>query len=273
MSGMLISAVWWVVIIAALVYRFVLKPNRNRQAAQAGEDKNAVRQAVEKVLNGVGDYKLVYAHWEERESYGRGVKTTYFRYAAAFQGETLWVVPLQIDKKTRQVQAGRPGMLTPDYLGRAKVKKTEKDGTVKRVEVMLADKKGKTIVELTVEAENLRKNRWFPMNILQEEECAAFDRFITPLAQRVAGENAALEAQIEAQDKESFGVMGAIVSVVGALIGTVFYPPLGAILCAGGLILSIIGAVKGAKGKAGLIISVIGTVWTVGFWLHIWQFM
>lgn len=208
---MLVSILWWVVIIGALVYRFALKPNKNRQAAQAGEDKKAVRQAVEKVLNGAGDYKLAYAHWEERESYGRGVKTTFYRYAAAFQGETLWVVPLGIDKKTRQVQAGRPAMLTSDYLGRAKVKKKEKNGTVNQVEVMLADKQGKTIVELTVDAENLRKNRWFPVNILQEEECAAFDRFITPLAQRVAGENAALEAQIEARDKESYGTMGAIV--------------------------------------------------------------
>lgn len=61
--------------------------------------------------------------------------------------------------------------------------------------------------------------------------------------------------------------------MVGAVTGTLFYPPLGAILCAGGLILSIVGAVKGTKGKIGLIISVICTIWTVGFFLYIFPHM
>lgn len=249
------SIILWAAIICWAVYVLVIKKNSNRKAAQGGEDMGRVRQAVAQVLG--GEPKVVYAHWEERESYARSVKTTYYRYAAAFQDQTLWVFPLGIDKKTRQMQVGQPVVLTPEGLGKVKVTPKEKDGEIKRLEVWLGDKKGHAIVQLYVDAENLRKNRWFPVNILQQEECAAFERFLTPLARRVAEENPEVDALIEAEAREGFGVMGAGLSI-GGVIGGIFLPPFGLVLALVGLALSGVGAARGAKKKC-LVISAVCT--------------
>lgn len=258
----------WVVIIGAVIYQVFIKKNNNRKAAQSGEDKARVRQAVEPLLREAGNFQLAYAHWEEQESYARTVKTTYYRYAAAFQGEMLWVIPLGIDKKTREVQAGEPMPFTAAKLGKVAVKTKEKDGAVKRLEVELCDKQGHAIIQLFVDAENLRKSRWYPVNILQQEECEAFRRFIEQLAQRVASENPGVDALLEAEAKESLGIFGAGISIIGAILG-LFLAPLGAVLCLLGLIVSLVAKLKGAKGKKSLIISVVCMLWMALFnWFY-----
>ena len=263
------SIILWVIIIGALVYNFVVKKNQNRKEAQAGEDKKRVRQAVEPLLNGAGNFKLVYAHREERESYVHIVKTTYkttyYRYAVAFQDQTLCAIPLGIDKETRQVQAGKPFVLSADKLGKVTVKAAEKDGAVNQVKVWLGDKQGHTIIDLTVDAESLRKNRWFPVNIAQQEECEAFHRFATALAQQVAKENPGIDAVIEAESGAGLGVVGAALSI-GGVVGGIFAPAFGTIPCVFGLILSVVGKVKGAKGKVCLIISVVCAILIAVYW-------
>lgn len=264
----LYSILWWILVLGVIIYFVFVKKSRNRKAAETGEDKERVRQAAGQMLVGVNDYQMAYAHWEERESYGRTVKTTYYRYGAAFQGGTLWIFPLHIDKKSRQVQAGSPITLTAQNLGKVTVRTKEKNGVISRVEVWLGDKQGHAIAQLYVDGENLRKSRWFPVNILQQQECEAFARFITALAQQVAGENPGIDAVIAAEASESYGVIGAGLSIGGA-IGAFVFPPFGAVLCLIGLILAIVGKSKGAKSKKGLIISIICILWAVFFnWLY-----
>lgn len=262
------SFIWWIIVMGAIIYFVFIKKSQNRKAAETGEDRERIKKAVGEMLVGVDDYKLVYAHWEERESYGRTVKTTYFRYAAAFQGQTLWVFPLSIDKRTRQVQVGRPITLTPQNLGKVTVKTKEKNGAVSRVEIWLGDKQGHTIVQLYADAENLRKSRWFPVNILQQEECEAFARFLTPLAQQVAGENPNIDAVITAEAGKSYEIIGGCLCIGGA-VGGIIFPPFGAILCLIGLILAIIGKSQGGKSNKWLIISIVCMVVVVFFnWFY-----
>ena len=264
----LFSALWLVVVIGGIVYFGFVKKSRNRRDAEGGEDKARVRQALMSVLNGDSGYQLAYAHWEEQESYGRTVRTTYFRYAVAFQNRTILVFPLHIDKKTRQVQAGNPMILSNENLGKVTVKTKEKDGALSRVDAWLGDKQGHSIIHFYVDAENLRKSRWYPVNILQQEECGAFERFITPLAQQVASENPNVDAMLEAEAKEGLGLVGACISIAGAL-GGICLPPLGAVVCLIGLILALVALKKGAKSKKGLIVSVICIVWIAFFnWFY-----
>ena len=247
---------WWVIIAGALVYRFVIKKNKNRKAAESGEDMKLVRQAVEPLLRQVGDCKVVYAHREEQSSYGRTVRTTYYRYAVAFQSDTLWVIPLGVDKKAHTVQMGQPITLNPANLGKITVTTKEKDGAVNHVKVWLANKEGHQIEEVVVDAENLRKSKWFPLNIVQDEECEAFHRFITQLAQRVASENPGVDALIEAETNEGLMTFGAIASVIGVVLGF-FVAPVGLVICLVGLIMGIVSKARGAKKKAGLIVSIV----------------
>lgn len=267
--GNLVSLVLWVVIIGAVIYNVFVKKGRNRKAAESGEDRENIRRAVGQMLE--ENIPMVYAHWEERESYGRRVRITYHRYALAFQGETLWIFPLGIDKKTREIQAGRPAVLTLETLGKVTVKSKEKDGVVKRLELWLGDKQGHVIQELTVDAENLRKSRWYPVNVLQQEECEALERFMTALSRQAAAENPGVDDLIKAESNESLGIIGAIVSVIGGVI-SIFMPPAGMVLCLIGLALSVVSKLRGAKGKAALIICVLCAALSAGLCWMFWKY-
>lgn len=267
--GNWVSVIFWIGIIGAVLYNVFVKKSKNRKAAESGEDKENVRRAVGQMLD--GNTPTVYAHWEERESYGRRVRITYHRYALAFQGETLWVFPLGIDKKTRQIQVGRPTVLTLENLGKVTVKTKEKDGAAERLELWLGDKQGHVITQLTVNAENLRKNRWYPVNILQREECAALERFMTALSQRVAAENPGVEELIKAEDNQGLGTLGAIISGIGALL-SIFMPPAGMVLCLIGLVMSAVSKARGAKGKVPLIVGVLCLALSAGLCWMFWKY-
>lgn len=265
----LVFSLLWTVVIVGIVGGNLFKFIRNRKAAQSGEDKARLCNAADMLQGKDGNNPILFAHWEERESYGRTVKTTYFRYVVSFQDEMLYVAPLYIDKKTRQMQMGQLTIYTADQLGKIEVTSRQKNGAADHLEIVLDDKKGQTLFQFHVDAKNTRKNRFYPVNILQYEECAAFERFINALAQRVAAENPGIDEIIKANGNEGFGVIGAIVSVIGAVI-SFFFPPAGIFLGLIGLCLAIVTRIKGARGIAPLIISIICFIWCSGFlWLYI----
>lgn len=107
-------------------------------------------------------------------------------------------------------------------------------------------------------AENLASSKYLPMNILQEDKCAAFERFISPLAQKVAADNPGIDEMIA--QKSAGGKAGVAIGLaVGGLLGGIFVPPVGLFLCVVALALSI-RAKKwsgGRNGMASLIVSVI----------------
>lgn len=253
------TSIIWLLIVGAVICYYVVKGSTNRKATQSGEDKERLRRAVEPLLGGDGDYRILYSHWEKSEYYGRTTRITYYRYAIAFKDRMLCVFPLNIDKKTREIRASQPTVFTPENLGKVTVITNQKNGEVKHMDIWLYDKQGATLTELDVDAENLRKTRYFPVNIAQKEECAAFESFMNSFVQSVAAANPGIEDVIKANNKAgaatSFGIFGAILSITGAIAG-IFFPPVGIILALAGLALSIVGKVKGAKGKAALIISI-----------------
>ena len=269
MENWLPLLVWLLVIGAGFGWQ-AAKRNRGRAAAQTGEDLENVRRAAAGALPD-GCSPAIYAHREEQSSGGRHVTTTYYRYAVAYQGQTLYVLPLQVDKRTRQMQVGRPALFTPENLGKVTVKTKEKNGAVSRVEIWLGNKQGEAMLELRVDAENLRKNRYLPVNIMQQEECAAFERFISALAQRVSAENPGVDDLIRANDNAGLGIFGAGIAVFGAFM-TLFLPdiPIGAVLGVIGLIMAIVSKARGAKGVASLIVSILCVIWSVGFyWFYL----
>jgi len=260
----------WLVIIGAVVYNLVIKKNRNRQMAQSGEDKELVRQAARPLLATDGSGPLLYAHWEETESYGRRVRTTFFRYVVTYRDQALCVAPLHIDKKTRQMQVGQPAVFKLDNLGKVSLKTKEKNGALEHMHLWLGDKQGHMMLQLSVEAENLRKNKWFPVNIAQQEECEAFERFINSLAQRVEAENPGVDAMIKDENNAGLGTVGAGVSIFGVIMAF-FFPPAGIVVTLVGLILAVVSKAKGAKSKVPLIISAVCMLLSLGFgWLYLY---
>lgn len=211
--------------------------------AQALFGENAARQTL-------------YAHWEEREHYGRTVKTTFYRYLVTYTDRTICVAPLYIDKNTRDIQPGRPSVFSPDNLGKIEIKTRQRNGVIKRLEIWLGNKKGQTLAQFYVNAENLRSSKYFPVNIDQQEELANFERFITAMAQRIDAENPGVDAMIKAYNNDSLGMIGVFVSVIGG-VASIFAPPGGAFVALVGLILSVVSKLRGATGKKSTIILII----------------
>lgn len=248
---------------------YLFRTTRNRSAAQSGTDKANVRTAAQPLLTQVGAQTLLYAHWEEREQFGRGIRTTFYRYAVTFRDRELYILPLQVDKRTRQVKAGQASRLTAAMLGKVAIKTKEANGALRQLALHFYDKEGRTILQLTLDAQHLRKNRWYPLNILQAEELEAFRPFILSLAQQVEAENPGIDALLEAQAKEGIGMVGIIFSALGAFF-TLFAPPVGVVMALVGLVIALFGKLRGAKSNKGLIITALCSVWAVFFtWFYI----
>lgn len=248
-----------IVVIGAVICYNIAKKSNNRRAALTGKDKELVRKAAEPLLAESGSSRIVYAHWEKSEHYGRTTRTTFYRYVVAYHDQTLYISPLYVDKKTHQMQIARPSVFTPENLGKVTVRSKQKDGVPESMSVRLDDKQGKTLFQLDVEAENLQKNRFYPVNIVQQEECADLERFLTALAERVAAENPGVDDLIKADGFESLGIFGTVAAAIGAFL-SIFFAPLGAGVTALGLILSVVGKMKGGKSKVPLMISMICAV-------------
>lgn len=253
----IVSFAFWIWIMGWLVYTFFFKKGANRKKAATGEDLERVQRAVRDLLPpDAQDAGIAYAHWEDVTHSGRTTRTTYYRYAVAFKSETSWIFPLNIDKATHEVEVCMPWVLTPEKLGKILVTRTDKNGEVRKVEAWYADKQGDTIVRINVDAENLNSSKYLPVNIVQEPEVMAFDRFLSPLALKVAQENPQVEELIA--QKSAGGLAGIAVGLaVGGFVGGIFFPPLGAILCVAALVMAINGKRKGNPGNKALITSIV----------------
>lgn len=251
--------IFWVLAIGGGICYVLVKKSNNRKDAQTGADKERVRMAAESLFGASASHQTLYAHWEEREHYGRTVKTTFHRYLITYTDRTICVAPLYIDKNTRQMYADRPSVYSSENLGKIVIKTRQRDGVIKRLNIWLVNKKGQTLAQLYVDAENLRSNKYFPVNIDQENELAAFERFLTPLAQRVDAENPGVDALIKAYDGESLGSLGVGASVIGA-VASIFAPSAGAFVTFIGLIMAVVSKIKGADSKKSTIFLIISIV-------------
>lgn len=248
--------IFWVLIVGGCACYVLVKKNNNRKDAQTGADKSRVLMAAQALFGESAARQTLYAHWEKREHYGRTVKTTFYRYLVTYTDRSICVAPLYIDKNTRQMYADRPAVYTPENLGKIEIKTRQKDGAVTRLEIWLGNKKGQTLAQFYVNAENLRHNKYFPVNIEQQDELSAFERFITAMAQRIDAENPGVDDLIKAYNNDSLGMIGLFVSVIGG-VASIFAPPGGAFVALIGLILSVVSKLKGAQGKKSTIILII----------------
>ena len=257
----------WIVIafFAIVALLTFIKYRKNLAALETGEDMEKLKEAIRKVLPGESGYKVVYAHWQRSESYGRRTTTYYYSYGIAFDADRMFIVPLKFDKD--QILPQQPALVTKDNVGVLEVNETRKQDLLSQVSVVLRNKNGESPVEFDVDVKNLRSDRFHHFNIRQQEECEAFSRFIAPLAQTVTAENGELREKmahdaIESGKKSSktMGILsiafcwifiaGIIFSVIGLLsapkpkeTGGKAVP--GFILCCVGLALSLLIGVGG----------------------------
>lgn len=156
---------WGVIIALVFVYVFV-REKINLKKAATGEDKERIVNIFKTVLPETWQqYRLAFACWEKKEYHGRKTITHYWSYAIAFLDEELIVVPLLCeDKEIRYKDSFR---ITPDSLGMVNGKKGQNW-------MSLYDHNHKELLTLAVHAKNTKSDRFHPVNLVQEEEAAAF---------------------------------------------------------------------------------------------------
>jgi len=246
-------------IIAVFAIYTLIKRRKNLAALDTGEDMDALKQAVARVLPGESGYKVVYAHWQRSESYGRRTTTYYYSYGIAFDAERMFIIPLKFEKD--KILPQQPALITSENVGVLEVNETRKQDILSQVSVVLRNKNGESPVEFDVDVRNLKSDRFHHFNIRQQEECEAFSRFIGTLAQTVTAENGELREKmahdaIESGKKSSrtLGILsivfcwlfiaGLILSVIGLMAAPkpreTGKPVPGFILCCVGLALSLL---------------------------------
>ena len=228
-----------------------------------------LKAAVRKVLPNESGYKVVFAHYERSESYGRRTTTYYYSYGIAFDATRMFIIPLKFEKG--QILPQQPALLTSENIGVAEVSETRKQDQLKEVYMTIRNKNGENPLEFYVTARNLQSDRFHHFNILQQEECEAFARFAGTLAQTVTSENGELRERMANEAIAS----GSKTSKTLGILSIVF-----CWLFIAGIILGIIGLISAPKpketGKAvpGYILSIIGIILSLvigfgGFFLMI----
>ena len=215
--------------IGIVIFIFMqMKEKKNKQLAATGEDKARLKAVADRVFAGVPDCHALYGHYEDVQLYGRSTRTTYYRYLLAHDSQRLWIAPL--DFQQGSILPGQTLEMTPEDLGKATVEvRNAKDGTPYRVDFTLYGKDGKQIVQACATAENLRESSYYPVNILQEEECARFGKFMTEFVNEVNQENQEFIAEMERQANKNAG-KGAMIMAIGGIILGILLPIAGIIM-------------------------------------------
>ncbi len=152
--------------VIAVAFVFVLIRDKiNRKKADTGEDKQKVWDILQRTVPEVENYTKAYADWEWETYQGRQTTTTYWYYAIAFNGERLYIVPLS--NKTGELTYSDCYCIEKSSLGIVNTKQGANW-------VELYDKSQKEILSLKVMGENLKDDKYHPVNIIQPEAETAF---------------------------------------------------------------------------------------------------
>lgn len=258
-------AIIFVVVVVGVFLYVHFKGKADLKKAATGEDKarfeDAIRKAMGELMN-EGDYTIAYSHWEDVEYRGRTKKTTYYHYGLAFGGGRLWIMPLRFEKEL--IMPDKPVLATGEMLGMVNVTeyKNKKTGKVTHVSATLNDKNGKKLVQLTVDQQNTKEDRFHHLNMLQDEECEKFYQFISEMSGKVSQENADLPDKLKAEENAKKSKNARIEAIVG-LVFAIIFPFIGIILGLCAIATAPKPKATGGKMELPLILGIAATVLSV----------
>lgn len=155
-----------VVVVAAFVY-VIIHDKFNRKKAMTGEDRENFLNMMRKAIPNASSYTIAYAGWEWTTWQGRQSTTKYWYYGIAFNRDELLVAPISVEDGDFSYKDLFRVDKSSVYCVNASLK-----GYAPWVE--LYDKDMKEMISIMVQAENLKDDRYHPVNILQPDEHKAF---------------------------------------------------------------------------------------------------
>lgn len=154
-----------VVMIVIVTVYVLIRDKINKKKAGTGEDREAVRNILQKAVPDVQNFTKAYACWEWSVYQGKRRTTTYWYYGIAFNSESIYIVPLSCE--AGDISYSKAYRITKADIGMINSKKDA-------VWAEFYDKSGKEIVSISVMGENLRDDKYHPVNIIQDEEARKF---------------------------------------------------------------------------------------------------
>ena len=169
-----------VVAIVVLFVFYYIKITIDEKKGHNSEEKQKIKDVINKVTPEGEDYTSLYAVWEKIDigGGGRTVTTTthYWYYAVGFRSGSLYVVPLSFDGG--DISYGEVMNFTKENTGMINGK--EGDNWMS-----IYDLEGKEVVSILAGPSNTKDDKYHPVNIQQKEEYDAFCEFIKEFMKEV----------------------------------------------------------------------------------------
>lgn len=153
-----------IMVVIATVY-VLIRDKINKKKAGTGEDRANLWGILQKAVPDAQNYTKAYACWEWSTYQGKTKKTTYWYYGIAFNSEQIFIVPLSC--AGGDISYSQSYCIRKADLGMV----NSKQGAAW---VELYDKNLNEMISLSVFGENLRDDKYHPVNIIQEEEAKQF---------------------------------------------------------------------------------------------------
>ncbi len=192
-----------------------------RKRAESGEDRRALLARVRELLPQASEENTVFSLYvDSHTSGGSKVRvTTYTYYSRVFvlEGESLWLIPLSFDKRSRDYALSEP-LEIPQSMVRD-VQLSGKRG--KKLTVSLAlDLGGQTdVVQMVLQPFCFRKTRYYPFDLLQESACQRLLDAVEKMALAVCGKTPEdLEAERLKDECSNYGLYAAMVGFLGVML-------------------------------------------------------
>lgn len=160
------EAIIGTVIMVVIATVFVLIRDKiNKKKASTGEDREALWNILQKAVPDAQNYTKAYACWEWTVYQGKTRKTTYWYYGIAFNSEQIFIVPISC--ADGDISYSEAFCIRKSDLGMVNSKSDA-------AWAELYDKNFNEIISLSVFGENLKDDKYHPLNIIQEEEAKKF---------------------------------------------------------------------------------------------------
>lgn len=153
-----------IMVVIATVY-VLIRDKINKKKASTGEDRAALWNILQKAVPDAQNYTKAYACWEWTTYQGKTRKTTYWYYGVAFNSEQIFIVPLSC--AGGDISYSEAFCIRKADLG---MMNSKPDAAWAE----LYDKNFNEIISLSVFGENLKDDKYHPLNIMQEEEAKKF---------------------------------------------------------------------------------------------------
>lgn len=192
----------------------------HRNRAQEGTDRRELLARVQQLLPQANENNVVFSLHHESSTHGGSkvsvVTHTYYARVFVADGDALWVIPMDYDRRKRDYALGQPACITAEV--------------VKGVQ--LTGKRGKNLIAtFSLEADGqsmdiamdmapycFRKNPFYPLDLMQEAACETAMETVEKIARTACNLTPEdLEAGRLKEECSNYGLYAGIAAVIGVL--------------------------------------------------------